>query len=113
MRAYNAEMMKRDADEATRLEYFCRVVAVPIHKEVKELREAHDSWVSFEEALLEACGYEKPEGRGRCEFDQWVASAKTRQRAMQAFLEFEHHFAQLSGRDQILVGVDKVLFFMK
>ena len=62
LRAYNAEMRKRDVDVATRLEYFCRVVAVLIHKEVKELREAHDSWLSFEEALLMACGYEKPNG---------------------------------------------------
>ena len=38
LRAYNAEMTKRGMDEATRLEYFCRVVAVSTHKEVKELR---------------------------------------------------------------------------
>ena len=32
-----------------------------MHKEVKELREAHESWESFEGALLEAYGYAKPE----------------------------------------------------
>ena len=32
-----------------------------MHKEVKELREAHESWESFEGALLEAYGYTKPE----------------------------------------------------
>ena len=50
----NVEMDSRGVDEAMRLEYFCRVVAEPIFKEVKELREAHDSWVSFKEALLGA-----------------------------------------------------------
>jgi hypothetical protein len=44
-----------------RLEYFCRVVADPIHAKVKELQNAHGSWESFEGALLEACGYAKPE----------------------------------------------------
>ena len=43
MRAYNAEMTKRGVDEATRLEYFCRVVAVSMHEKVKELPEAHES----------------------------------------------------------------------
>ena len=69
--------------------------------------------MSYEEALLEAYGYEKPKGRGRRESDQWVASVKTHQSAMQAFQEFEHHFAQLSEREQQLVGLDKVLFFLK
>ena len=59
--AYNAEMTKWGVDEATRLEYFCRVVAVSMHEEVKELRKVHESWESFEEALLEAYGYAKPE----------------------------------------------------
>ena len=54
IKTYNAEMTTRDVDKATRLEYFRQVVSVHIHKEVKELREAHDSWVSFKEALLGA-----------------------------------------------------------
>ena len=54
LRAYNVEMTKWGMEEATRMEYFCRVVAVSMHKEVKELREAHESWESFEGALLEA-----------------------------------------------------------
>ena len=32
------------------------------HKEVKELQEAHDSWASFEGALLEKYGYKEPKG---------------------------------------------------
>ena len=63
--AYNIEMDSRGVNEAMKLEYFCWVVAEPIHKEVKELREAHDSWVTFEKGLLEAYGYERPKGRGR------------------------------------------------
>ena len=113
LRAYNAEMVEWGVDEATRQEYFCRVVAVSIHKEVTKLQQAHESWVSFQEALLEAYGYERPKGRGRCEFDHWVASAKAHQSAMQTFLEFERRYAQLSERDQRLVGVDKVLLFVK
>ena len=54
LRAYNAEMTERGVDEATRLDFFCRVAAVSRYEEVKELREAHESWVSFEGALLEA-----------------------------------------------------------
>ena len=37
LRAYNAEIIEWGVDEATRLEYFCRVVAVSTHKEVKEI----------------------------------------------------------------------------
>ena len=86
--AYNIEMDSRGVNEAMKLEYFCWVVAEPIHKEVKELREAHDSWVTFEEALLEAYSYARPKGRGWREFDQWVTSAKTHQRGTQGFLDF-------------------------
>ena len=62
LKAYNVEMTMRDVYEATKLKYFCQVVAISIHKEVRELQEAHKSWASFEEALLEAYGYEKPKG---------------------------------------------------
>ena len=85
LEAQDAEMAKGGVDEAMRLEYFPRVAAVSVHKEVKELREAHESWVSFEGALLEAYGYTEPEGRGRHEFDRWVASARRHQSAMEAF----------------------------
>ena len=44
LEAYNMEMDARGVEEALRLEYFCRVVAEPIHAEVKELRSAHESW---------------------------------------------------------------------
>ena len=68
LEAYNAEMEERGVDEALRLEFFCRVVAVRMHAEVKELREAHSSWEAFEEVLLKA--YEgRPKGRGRRDFD--------------------------------------------
>ena len=32
LRAYNADMTKWGVDEATRMEYFCRAVAVSTHK---------------------------------------------------------------------------------
>ena len=63
--------------------------------------------------LLEKYDYEEPKGQGRCELDIWVASTKTHQSARREFLEFEHHFAQLSRLDQRLVGVDNVLIFVK
>ena len=84
----NVEMDSRGVDEAMRLEYFCRVVAELIYEEIKELREAHDSWVTFKKALLEVYIYERPKGRGWREFDQWVTSAKTHQRGTQGFLDF-------------------------
>ena len=43
-------------DEAMRLDFFCRVANVSMHNEVKKLREAHESWDSFEGALVEAYG---------------------------------------------------------
>jgi hypothetical protein len=70
LEAYNSEMDARGVENTLRLEYFCRVVADPIHAEIMELRNAHGSWESFEGALLEACGHAKPEGRGRWEFDR-------------------------------------------
>ena len=88
LEAYNAEMEERGVDEALRLEFFCRVVAVRMHAEVKELREAHSSWEAFEEALLKAYGGRR-KSRGRHDFDQWVASAKTHRGATKAFREFE------------------------
>ena len=73
LKVYNAEMDSRGVDEAMRLEYFCRVVAQPIFKDVKELLEAHDSWVTLEKDLLAAYGYKRPKGQGPHEFDKWVA----------------------------------------
>ena len=66
-----------------------------------------------EEYLFEAYRYEKPKRRDRHEFFQWVASMKTHQSAMDAFLKFECRFAQLTDLDRKLVGVDKVLLFVK
>ena len=106
-------MDSRGVDEALRLEYFCWVVAQPIFKAIKELLEAHNSWVAFEKAQLEAYGYDRSKGQDRRDFDQWVASAKTDQGATQAFLDFECQFYQLSEWEQRLVGVDKVLLFVK
>ena len=93
LKPYNAEMTTRDVDEATRLKYFCRVVAVSIHKDVRELQEAHKSWVSFKKDLFAAHGYEKRKGRDRPKFDQWVASVKGHQSTTQEFLEFQRHYA--------------------
>ena len=91
--AYNAEMMERGVDEATRLDFFYRVVAVSRYEEIKERREAHESWESFEGALLEAYGYAEPEGRGQHEFDPWVASVRRHQNTMEAFREFARRFS--------------------
>jgi hypothetical protein len=113
LEAYNGEMDARGVEDALRLEYFCRVVGGPICAEVKELRNAHGSWESFEGALLEACGYAKPQGRGRREFDRWVTSARRHRNVMDAFREFEHRFSQLSEWEQRLVGADKVRLFLK
>jgi hypothetical protein len=113
LEAYNGEIDARGVDDALRLEYFCRVVADPIHAEVKELRNAHGSWESFEGALLEACGYAKPQGRGRREFDRWVATAMRHRNVMDAFREFERRFSQLSEWERRSVGADKVRLFLK
>ena len=43
LEAYNEEMAARNVDETFRLEFFCRMVAVWVHEEVKGLREAHSS----------------------------------------------------------------------
>ena len=45
LRDYNAEMTERGVDEATRLDFFCRVAAVSRYEEVKELTShgAHES----------------------------------------------------------------------
>ena len=85
---YNAKMDSRNVNEAMRLDYFCRVVVEPIYKEVKEPREAHDSWLILKEALLEAYGYERPKGQSLYKFDQWMSSMKTHRSAMDAFVEF-------------------------
>ena len=42
----------------------------------------------------EACEYD------RREFGLWVSSVKAPRSAMDAFREFDHHFSQLSDRDQ-------------
>ena len=77
------------------------------------IRQQNPTWGSFEEALREPDDYERSKGRGQCEFEQSVALVKIYQSATQAFLEFKHHFAQLSEREQLLVGVDKVLMFVR
>jgi hypothetical protein len=113
LEAYNEEMDAQGVAEALRLEYLCRVVAEPIRPEVKELREAHGSWESSEWALLEAYGYAEQEGRGRREFDRWVASAKRQRSVMEAFREFKRRSSQLSEWERRSVGADKVRLFLK
>ena len=65
-------------------------------------------------------GFRKAErkiGRGikydRREFGLWVELMKAPQSVMEAFLEFEHHFSQLSDPDQESVGADRVILFFK
>ena len=65
------------------------------------------------ESLINKTSYKKVEGQSLYKFNQLVSSMKTHQSAMYAFVEFECHFAKLSKRDQRLVGVDKVLMFVK
>ena len=50
---------------------------------------AHDSWVTFEKALLEAYVYERSKGQDRRDFDQLVALTKTHQGGTEAFIDFE------------------------
>ena len=113
LRAYDAEMTGMGVDEATRLEFFRRAAAASKYEEVKELQEAHESWESFEGALMEAYGCAESEVRGRREFDRWVASARRHRNAMEAFREFEGRFSQLSEWERRSVGADKVLLFLK
>ena len=113
LRAYDAEMTGMGVDEATRLEFFRRTAAASKYEEVKELQEAHESWESFEGALMEAYGCAESEVRGRREFDRWVASARRHRNAMEAFREFEDRFSQLSEWERRSVGADKVLLFLK
>ena len=79
---------------------------------MKELGEAHGSREAFEEALRQAYG-EPQKCRGRREFDQWVASAKTHRGANKAFLEFRRRFVRVLKREQRLVGMDKFLLFVR
>ena len=65
------------------------------------------------ESLINKTSYKTVEGQSLYKFNQLVSSMKTHQSAMHAFVEFECHFAKLSKRDQRLVGVDKVLMFVK
>ena len=67
-------MDSKGVNEAMRLEYFCQVLAELIFKNVKEFLDAHDSWETFEEALLAAYGYERTKGPRPSQFYQWVAS---------------------------------------
>ena len=77
------------------------------------IRQQNPTWESFEEALREPDDYERSKGRGQCEFEQSVALVKIYQSATQAFLEFKHRFSLFSRRQQRLVGVDKVLMFVR
>ena len=106
------EMDARGIDDVLRLEFFCRITAPRVYKEVKELGEAHSSWESFERGLWRA--YSKPpKSRNRRDFDQWVAFSKTHLGAAKAFHEFGRRLAQLPEREQRLVGADKVLLFVR
>ena len=84
MEAYNKEMDVRGVNDALRPELFCRIVASRIYMEVKELREVHNSWEAFEEALWRAYG-EPPRSHNMRNFNCWVASAKTHHGATKAF----------------------------
>ena len=92
---------------------FNRVAMDVLQESIHKVRQQNPTWGSFEEALREAYDYESPKGRDRRKFDEWVALEKTYRSTTQAFLEFEHHFAQLSEREQRLVGKNKVLMFVK
>ena len=112
LEAYNAEMEAEVVDATLRMEFFCRVVAVWMHAEVKALREAHSSWEAFEEALRQAYG-EPPKGWNRRDFDQWISATNTHRGAMKAFKEFERRFARFPEWEQSLVRADKFLLFVR
>ena len=54
LKAYDIKMDLRGMNEAMRLEYFCKVVAEKIYKEMKALQDGHNSWGFFQETLREA-----------------------------------------------------------
>ena len=112
LEAYNVEMEAQEVDAALRLEFFCRAVAVRMHVEMKELREAHSSWEAFEEVLRQTYG-EPPKSRNRHDFDQWISAVKTHRGAMKAFKEFERRFARFPEWEQSLVRADKFLLFVR
>ena len=113
LRDYKAEMLRYGISERLQVISFNRVATDELQESIHKIRQQNPTWGSFEEALREAYDYERPKGRHRREFDEWVASEKTHQSATQAFLEFEHRFARLSEREQRLVGEDKVLMFVR
>ena len=110
---YKTEMMRCGIPEGLQVISFSRVATDELQERIYKIRQQNPTWGSFEGALREAYDYDRPKGRDRREFDEWVASEKTYRSATQVFLEFEHRFAQLSKREQRLVGEDKVLMFVK
>ena len=110
---YKAEMMRCGIPEGLQVTSFNRVVTDELQERIHKIGQQNPTWESFEEALREAYDFKRSKGQDRREFDEWVASEKTYRSATQVFLEFEHHFAQLSKREQRLVGMDKVLLFVK
>ena len=94
-----------------KLNIFFWVAVVSTYKEVKELQEAHGSWESLEEALLENYDYEKRKGRIQNKFNLWVTLIKNHQSIVHVFLEFKRHLVQLLMWDQR--WVNKVLTFAK
>ena len=112
LRDYKAEMLRYGISERLQVTSFNRVAMDELQESIHEIRQQNPTWGSFEEALREAYDYERPKGRGRGEFEQWVASAKIHQSATQAFLEFECRFGKLSGQEQQLVGVNKLQMFV-
>ena len=113
LRDYKVEMLRYGISEKLQVISFNRVATDELQESIHKIQQQNPTWGSFEEALREAYDYERPKGRDRREFDEWVASEKTHQSATQAFLEFEHRFARLSVREQRLVGEDKVLMFVR
>ena len=106
LKAYIAKRIPRDVNEAMKLNFFCQVVVVPMHEEVENLQEAHDSWESFEEALLEKYDYEETRERSRYKFDLWVACFKTHQSSTHEFLAFEYRFVLDSWGGSKTCGVE-------
>ena len=113
IRDYKMVMLQYGISERLQVISFNRVATDEFKERIHGRQQQNSMWGSFEEALQEAYDCKRLKGRGRGKSELWVSLVKTHQSAKQAFLEFEHHFAQLSEREQRLVGMDQFLMFVR
>ena len=106
-------MLQANVHELTKLRYFSRVVSSMLHTQIIELLEAYISWDIFRIALLKEFEVEDVIGTSRYEFDKWVALKKPYKSALASFQDLECQFSRLLESGKRLVGVDKVLMFLR